>query len=509
MLKLATILSCIFVIIACKGEDHSVIPDSNSEVIDSTDVVENEVDILPDPLLAELYSPSRNSTLYRPILVDYSAGTPPVSNWNSVKTRILPYVIGFKADTTLSHYRSFTNKYGSRTDMVKQEVTGRFYTKKINGRWWLIDPEGYIHYHRGVTSLRKGSSERNASAWTSRFRTDERWMRITQEELSNLGFHGTGAFCTNTYGLIQDHNRKNPDKPMTLAPSFGFLSNFRKEYNYDYPDNDTENAVGLVFYNGWSEFCDRYFKNALKEYINDPYVIGFFSDNEINFSSMNSRILDRFLAISDPSNPARQAADDFMLSKGKGVVTEKLNDEFAGIVAEKYYKGVRDAVENNDPGMMYLGSRLHGTPKYLQGVLEAAGRHCDIVSINYYGRWSVELDTKVAEWEAWCDAPFMVTEFYTKALDSDLPNTSGAGFLVRTEKDRAYAYQHFTLGLLEAKNCVGWHWFKYQDDDGADNNNRPANKGLYDNHYRIYPYLGRYMSYINYNVYKLIEFFDK
>lgn len=154
-----------------------------------------------------------------------------------------------------------------------------------------------------------------------------------------------------------------------------------------------------------------------------------------------------------------------------------MNTEFAGRLAEIYYKGVREAIDAFDPGMMYLGTRLHGTPKYMKNVVEACGKYCDIVSINYYSRWSPELDTYVQDWATWAGKPFLVTEFYTKGTeDSDLNNLSGAGFSVPRQEDRAYAYQHFTLGLLEAKNCVGWHWFKYQDDDGNDNTGKPANK---------------------------------
>lgn len=36
--------------------------------------------------------------------------------------------------------------------------------------------------------------------------------------------------------------------------------------------------------------------SAFADYLRDPNVLGFFSDNEINFSSNSSRILDRFLA---------------------------------------------------------------------------------------------------------------------------------------------------------------------------------------------------------------------
>jgi hypothetical protein len=43
------------------------------------------------------------------------------------------------------------------------------------------------------------------------------WLSKTQAELASIGFHGTGAFCTNTYSKIQAHNQSNPNAPMTLT----------------------------------------------------------------------------------------------------------------------------------------------------------------------------------------------------------------------------------------------------------------------------------------------------
>ena len=134
-----------------------------------------------------------------------------------------------------SLYQESVNKYGSSTTLPKQAATGRFYTKKIDGRWWLVDPEGCLHLERSATSLRKGTSSRNKAAWNSRFGTDEKWLSTTQRELSEIGFHGTGAFCTGTYSLIQIHNASNPSSPLTLAPSFAFLSQFKSAKSYNYP----------------------------------------------------------------------------------------------------------------------------------------------------------------------------------------------------------------------------------------------------------------------------------
>ncbi len=482
------------------------------------DVVINEesgndeiIEGLPTPGEMIPYTPSLLGKPYRPIKVKWTSAKPPITSWaHEENTRIVAYMGEYKPSVkSVKAYKEITNKYGSLTTGDRYEAKGRFYTKKVNGRWWIIDPEGYPHYQRSVTSFRYGSSARNKEAWKNRFGSDANWLSISQSELASVGFHGTAAFCTDTYSKIQDHNKANPNAPLTLAPSFGFLAKFRTAKNHEYPGGTDTNECGLVLYEDWPAFCKEYLAEVLAPYKNDPNTMGFFSDNELNWSMQNVRVLESFLNLTDKNDIAYIKAKAFMDEKNATSVTDALNDEFAGMLAEKYYKGVKDALKEFDPGLMYFGTRLHGTPKYMQSVVAAAGKYCDIISINYYSRWSPELDTYVKKWGEWADKPFIVTEFYTKGADSDVNNQSGAGFLVPTQNDRAYAYQHFTLGLLEAKNCVGWHWFKYQDDDGSDNNNAPANKGLYDNYYVMYPYLAKFMQEVNFNVYNLIEYFDK
>lgn len=508
---IAAFLACQTIFVSCTDyvvKDPNFMP---PDIVLDDDTEDEIIEGLPTPEPMQPYSPSLLGKPYRPIKVKYSSKFPPITSWIEEKTRIVAYMGEYKTSIkTESEYKAITNKYGSLTTGAKQQATGRFYVKKVNARWWIIDPEGYPHYERSVTSLRYGTSARNKEAWSKRFGNDDMWLSKSQSELAGIGFHGTGAFCTDAYDKIQAHNGSNPNAPLTLAPSFGFLTQFRSQNNHSYPGNSAENSVGLVLYSDWPAFCESYINTALASYLKDPNVLGFFSDNEINFSTGTSKILDRFLKLTDKTDIAYLAAAKFMEDKEAVTVTDNLNSEFAGMLAEKYYKGVKDAIKKIDPGMMYLGTRLHGTPKYLQHVVTAAGKYCDIISINYYSRWSPELTTYVQKWgEEWADAPFLVTEFYTKGIeDSDLNNQSGAGFSVPTQNERAYAYQHFTLGLLEAKNCVGWHWFKYQDDDGNDNSGEPANKGVYDNHYEMYPYLSRFMKEVNYNVYDLINYFD-
>jgi hypothetical protein len=108
--------------------------------------------------------------------------------------------------------------------------------------------------------------------------------------------------------------------------------------------------------------------------------------------------------------------------------------------------------------------------------------------------------------------PFIVTEFYAKGDDSGFKNTTGAGWLVATQPDRAAFYQHFVLGLLESKGCAGWHWFKYMDNDpedlSTDPSNRDSNKGIVGIRYDPYRPLVEGMRAINAQIYRVADFFD-
>jgi hypothetical protein len=100
-----------------------------------------------------------------------------------------------------------------------------------------------------------------------------------------------------------------------------------------------------------------------------------------------------------------------------------------------------------------------------------------------------------------------------KGMDVGLANTGGAGWVVKTQRDRGWFYENFTLGLLESRVCVGWHWFKYQDNDPADTkadpSNRDANKGILNNRYEPYPELLQSMKRVNERAYGVIDWFDR
>ncbi len=41
------------------------------------------------------------------------------------------------------------SKFGGWIDGPKMKATGRFRTQKVDGKWWLIDPDGYLFFSVG------------------------------------------------------------------------------------------------------------------------------------------------------------------------------------------------------------------------------------------------------------------------------------------------------------------------------------------------------------------------
>ncbi|MEI7982515.1 MAG: agarase, partial [Bacteroidota bacterium] len=192
-------------------------------------------------------------------------------------------------------------------------------------------------------------------------------------------------------------------------------------------------------------------------------------------------------------------------------INDDIRVDFLGIVSEQYYKVVSGVIRKYDPNHMYLGSRLHGKPKFIPGILKSAGKYADIVSVNYYGYWEPEQD-HFKNWDKWAGKPILITEFYTKGDDSGLPNNSGAGWRVKTQNDRGVFYENFCIKLIRMKNCVGWQWFRYMDNDPtdtlADPSNSDSNKGIVDNMYDYYDALTDHMLRLNNNRFGLIQYFD-
>ena len=65
------------------------------------------------------------------------------------------------------------------------------------------------------------------------------------------------------------YNRTNPEKPVLICPSFGFLSQFKKkDKDLTYCSGDSDTAICLVLDERWGTFCEEYISEGeVKKYL--------------------------------------------------------------------------------------------------------------------------------------------------------------------------------------------------------------------------------------------------
>ncbi len=466
----------------------------------------------------------------------YSAGTG-FGDWTVSKVN-KPYPTRtYDALDDLGDYSDYDtvypfDKYGGWMDpSMRQEVTGYFYPKKIDGRWWFIDPLGYPCYMRTISgpNINYLSSPNQKKAALDRYGTEEKWRIATVRWLKDeLGFNvARGIFDVE-------------DPPVTESSIGGFASGYGSQVGVNSSNGGSttfsENNTMPIFEPGFVTYADATAKKQLTEAkASNPLYTGFTTDNEL---PMGEDMLGNYLSL-DYSKAVNHysyaAAWTFMINMtGKqnptGVdITDEISQLFRGFVYDRYFNVVDAAFEKYDPNHMNLGCRFLTAVKDAPWVLRFASLYLDAMTINWYGQWTPDANAIYAI-STNADLPLMVTEFYTKALENDgsfddptdpLKNTRGAGWVVRTQQDRGDFYQNFTLRLLESKNFVGWQWHQYIDDDDSpevifkadgvtwkDQSNIDANKGIVNNWHEPYEELCASMAEINLNVYRLAKHFD-
>lgn len=431
-----------------------------------------------------------------PLMVE--ARKKPTQPWVAKETYTLDQLAGYeqKADPEYSRYGGIASS--------QFEATGFFYTKKYNGRWWLVDPEGHLCIHKAVCCTGPGGSDNFRRNLEEKYGTEEAWAESTMDWYKELGFNGTAAWSN-------DELLKGTKNRPVYVRIWGFMSSYAKQRgtakmgagNHKY-----EGDVMPVFDPGFAAFADEY-AGKLAETRDDPYLLGHFSDNEL---PLRPNALDLCLKL-DEGDPGRQAAVEWLKARNVApdAITAADRDAFYGYYLDRYYSTVSAAIRKHDPNHLYLGSRLIGVSGN-ETAMRTYGKYADILSMNWYGAWMLEKKL-IDNWATWTDKPFIISEWYAKGSDvPGLTNESGAGWLVHTQKERGYYYQNMALNLLSKKNAVGWHWFRYDDNDpenlNTDPSNRNSNKGIVNVKYEPYAELTDAMKAINRQVYRLIEFFD-
>lgn len=407
------------------------------------------------------------------------------------------------------------DEYGGWTGIFTFPATGWFYCAKHNGRWWMVDPLGNPFISKGLCGFRLDlGSDVAKNAFKTKYNSDyDLWANGEWAMLSSYGFNSFGSFSN--YARIKQHLRV----PYTVLISIA--TSWKNQVKSNYPgvaesDWGSEGPydIPMVFEPGWAEYADARVQSLVAAYSDDPYCMGFMSDNELPLQNAD---LKNCITKFSPGDAFYDAATAWLAANSvtyeEAVASVDWQRKFAAYIYETYLSAVATAVKKYAPNHMYQGTKMTGNNNGLVNpyVFQVSGEYCDAISVDYYHVWTPS-SSRIGMWEGESGKPIILAEWYVKGDDTELANTSGVGWTVPTQTDRGRYYQNYVIGALKTGKVVGWHWFRYMDNDpDADNSgnlsNVDANKGVVTRTIEPYTAFLSEMKKVNNNVYPLCEFF--
>lgn len=403
------------------------------------------------------------------------------------------------------------NRYGGWAVGPQLEATGAFRVQKVDGRWWLVDPEGRLFWSHGSDCVRFETAATPISDREFLFaelppRDSEFGIFYGRGANAAHGYYSTRKFATFNFtgaNLLRKYGADWRARATDLAHrrlrswAMNTIANWSDERIYlerQTPYTATLNVKGrsrpIEGSQGyWGKFSDPFdpaFARAAAEAMerhrhttaDDPWCIGYFVDNELSWGDDTSLAL---AALASPADQPAKIAFCDELRKKYGTIAElnaawgtkheswdalftstdspdkkKAENDLRAFyfrTAELYFRVCREAVKKVAPNRLYLGCRFAWTNPM---AVRAACQFCDVVSFNFY-RNEVPKNPLPED----CDKPIIVGEFHFGALDRGMFHTG----LVpcKDQNERAERYLAFVRSAVDNPRYVGVHWFQWGD----------------------------------------------
>ncbi len=369
---------------------------------------------------------------------------------------------------------------------VKDVASGFFRVVEKDGRWRVIDPLGrgmvllgvdHVTYH-GHHSQRTGRSI-HLEVNKRKFPNKADWEEDTLARLKKWGFNLLGAGCDPALkhrGLVHT---------VFLSIGDGLCWNPERPDLYICPNEHRPcSAFPNVFHPQFAAWADWKARELCAPNRDDPWLFGYFIDNELAWWGRGASATGLFNAVSKlpEDHSAKIAQKKFLAERGvAGAPSDSDKLAFLKLAADIYFRVSSEAIRRHDPNHIVMGARFAGIWGAHPVVWETAGKYCDLVTFNVYpwadlDRNAVFMD-RSSKFERAADVfkrqygylkkPMLVTEWSFPALDSGLPCTGGAGQRFRTQRERTQATELFARTMLSLPFLVGYDYFMWVDEPAA------------------------------------------
>ncbi|UVJ43009.1 beta-agarase [Pseudomonas sp. LS1212] len=308
----------------------------------------------------------------------------------------------------------------------------------------------------------------------------KRWQGHTLDRLQAWGFNTLGNWSDP--GLMKN-DRVPYTLPLSIVGDYASIST----------GSDWWGGMPDPFDPRFAMATERAVAIAARDHRDDPWLIGYFADNELAWAGPGDDPKARYalaygtlrLTTDVPAKRAflKQLRDKYRnqagLSKAWGIdlpAWELMEDpgfepplpspehpeieadfkHFQRVFADTYFKTISDSLNWHAPNHLLLGGRFAvSTPE----AVDACAQYCDVLSFNFYTPKPQD-GYDFGRLKA-LDKPLLVSEFHFGSRDRG-PFSPGVMEVAR-EEDRGSAYAAFLKAAMEEPSIVGAHWFQYLD----------------------------------------------
>ena len=358
------------------------------------------------------------------------------------------------------------SRYGGYLQ-AKGKATGFFHTEKIDGRWWFVDPEGYLFLSHGVDCVSPGGGGNIRDL-------DKRngfYKELPPENISqNQGRRGGASFGTwnlfRRYG--EDYPEKSRDMVIKRMDKWGLntIANWsspevmnmnRKAFMFQLRGVGIEGGLmGLpdVYTGDFASKVDAACKSSVEQYKDNPWLIGYFTGNEPSWLEQELRLCDLILEGDD--RPIKKELTAW-LAKGD---TPENRKQFIFTTFRIFLETVDNAITKYDPNHLNLGIRFGNVMHIDREILEICKDVFDVFSFNCYDQYpKKEMMDRAMEMTG---LPMIIGEYHFGTVDRGMAQSL---WQVNSQQERGVAYRYYTERAYQHPGLIGTAYFQWCDQD--------------------------------------------
>jgi len=394
------------------------------------------------------------------------------------------------------------------------EATGFFRTQHDGSRWWLVDPEGYAFYSIGIDIIGPGISGNvdgigKLHQWMPPMKGEyaDAWEQQTVydvvdpggKSLNLLNFHTANlirAFGENWHDQWTDITRRRLiEWNVNSVGNWSDMEFTRKaKIPYVVPLQDFPVTDKRIFRDFPDVFSPEYeekavvFAEQLHAIKDDPYLIGYFMNNEPGWAYVATINLAETMLEKDESFVTKDKLVDFLRKrygndvaafntawksdfksfdalhkpvKAAASLSEAASadlEEFSVLMLERYVEVPVLATKAIDPNHLNMGMRWASSA--LQEEWRFAGtQYLDVFSMNAY---TDNPYPRIERAASMTNQPVLIGEFHHGSMEAG--HSAYGSRWTRTEAERGLAYRYYAENAASHPNSIGIHYFSFNDD---------------------------------------------